>query len=109
MAQYQPGELLFVFFPFASGGRGKDRPALVLLDTGDADVLVARMTGQPPHGPYELAIYDWHGAGLFGPGTVRLHKLATIEKALIHNSIGRLQAGDRQRIAALLNQMFGSW
>jgi len=59
MAQYQPGELVFVHFPFSSGSGGKGRPALVLLDTGDADVLVARMTGRSPRPPYEVAVADW--------------------------------------------------
>jgi mRNA interferase MazF len=41
MINYQPGDLVLVAFPFTGGG-SKVRPALVLLDTGDDDILVAR-------------------------------------------------------------------
>jgi hypothetical protein len=35
---YQPGDILLVDFPFTASGQGKARPALVILDTGDAKV-----------------------------------------------------------------------
>jgi hypothetical protein len=41
MTNYQVGDLVLVDFPFTVSGPGKPRPALVILDTGDADVLVA--------------------------------------------------------------------
>jgi mRNA interferase MazF len=44
MTNYRTGDLLLVMFPFAHGGRGKQRPAIVLLDEGDDDVLLARVT-----------------------------------------------------------------
>jgi len=33
---YQAGDLVLVDFPFTVGGSGKLRPALVMLDSGDA-------------------------------------------------------------------------
>ena len=39
---YQPGEVVLVAFPFTGGPHVKRRPALVILDSGDADVVVAR-------------------------------------------------------------------
>ena len=46
MTTYQPGELLLVAFPFVSGGKSKQRPALAVVDTGDDDVVLARITTQ---------------------------------------------------------------
>ncbi len=39
---YLPGDLVLADFPFTTSGPGKPRPALVVLDTGDADVVLAR-------------------------------------------------------------------
>lgn len=109
MTTYQPGDLVLVAFPLVGGGPARVRPALVLLDTGDADVLLARVTSQAHATPFDVAIADWQGAGLLGPSTVRLHKLATIEKTLIQRQVGSLQPADRASVAAVLNQAFANW
>lgn len=44
MTNYQPGDLVLIAFPYAGGMQSKQRPGLVILDTGDADVVVARVT-----------------------------------------------------------------
>lgn len=46
MQNYRFGEVVLLAFPFASRREVKRRPALVLLDTGNADILVARITSQ---------------------------------------------------------------
>ena len=38
------GEVVLLAFPFAGRRESKRRLALVLLDTGNADILVARIT-----------------------------------------------------------------
>jgi len=72
---YQPGDLVLVEFPFTGPGT-KLRPALVVLDSGDADVVLARVTTPP----YDIHLTDWRQAGLLAPSFVRLHKLATLSK-----------------------------
>ncbi len=51
---YLPGDLVLADFPFTTSGPGKPRPALVVLDTGDADVVLARVTTQPKSTPYGI-------------------------------------------------------
>jgi mRNA interferase MazF len=109
MITFQPGELVLVAFPFTGGGQIKDRPALVILDTGDADVVLARVTTMSYSTPYDIAISDWQGAGLLAPSTVRLHKLATLTKTRVHRRMGDLQPGDRQSVSGVIRQTFGSW
>ncbi len=46
MLDYQPGEVLLLSFPFVDGVSSKRRPALVLIDVGDEDIIVARITSQ---------------------------------------------------------------
>lgn len=110
MINYQAGELVLVAFPYASGTQVKNRPALVLLDSGDADVFISRVTSQQHRAtPYDVPLVGWQAAGLLVAPVVRLHKVATVETARVNQILGRLDATDRQQVAAMLRQMFGAW
>jgi mRNA interferase MazF len=109
MMSYPPGDIVLVAFPYTSGAQARTRPALIILDTGDPDILVARITTQLYQTPHDVAIADWRGAGLLAPSIVRLHKLATLEKGLLQRRLGALQPADRHAVAALLQRTFGSW
>jgi mRNA interferase MazF len=109
MINYQPGDLILVAFPFSGGGKAKIRPAMIIVDTGDADVLVARVTTQSGQAEPDVPIKDWRAAGLLAPSTVRLHKLATLEKSLVHRRLGSVQVADRTAIAANLHRIYGDW
>ncbi len=107
MTIYQSGEILLLNFPFTNEG-SKRRPALVLLDTGDADVIVARVTSQAPQVEYDAELEAWQNAGLALPSVVRLHKLATLEKRLVERQLGRLTDSDWQRVRAIVQQLWTS-
>jgi mRNA interferase MazF len=106
---FQTGELVLVDFPLTVSGAGKPRPALVMLDTGDAYVLLARVTSQNQHTAFDVAICDWQPAGLLMPSTVRLHKLATLAKSRVHRRLGSLSAKDRQQVATVLRKFVTAW
>ena len=74
----------------------KNRPALVILDIGDADIVGSEGNDPTYQTPFDLTITGWQKAGLFAPSVVRLHKLATLEKALVRRHLGSLQPGDRE-------------
>jgi mRNA interferase MazF len=109
MTNYQSGDLLLVDFPFTATGPGKPRPALVLLDAGDADVLLARVTTQSYGSPYDVSISAWQQAGLLAPSIVGLHKLATLAKNRVHKHLGSLEAADRQAVAGVLQRIAAAW
>ncbi len=109
MINYQPGDLILVDFPFAGGRQTKTRPALVILDTGDADLVVARVTTQSASASQDVPITNWQGAGLLSVSIVRLHKLATLEKSLIHRVLGSLQPVDRNQVSGVLKQLYANW
>jgi mRNA interferase MazF len=98
-----------VDFPFTSSGQSKPRPALVILDTGDADDLLARVTTQSWHTEYDVRIADWRHAGLLAASVVRLHKFAALSKNRIKRQIGAISSTDRQQIAAVLSRILASW
>ncbi|MER3435773.1 MAG: growth inhibitor [Leptolyngbya sp. ERB_1_1] len=105
MTLYSPGEVLLLSFPFSDGTGVKRRPALVLLDTGDDDVLVARITGQLNQTQFDVELQEWQQAGLRLPSIVRLHKLATLEKQLVARSLGTLTPSDFQQVQAKLQHL----
>ena len=106
---YQPGDLVLVAFPYTGGTQARNRPALVILDTGNDDVVVARVTTQMYQTPYDVSISGWQESGLLALSVVRLHKMATLEKTLIRRRLGHLQATDRQRVSALIQRIYGTW
>lgn len=84
----------------------KRRPALVLLDAGDEDILVARVTSAPAAGEYDVELRGWQDVGLLLPSTVRLHKLATLEKRLVTRNLGILGTTDKEAVNRKLTQLW---
>jgi mRNA interferase MazF len=98
-----------VAFPHTGGAQGPTRPALVILDAGDADVVLARVTTRAPTTPYDVKVVDWQSAGLLAPSTVRLHKLASLEKRLVQRRVGSLEPADRAQVSSVMRQTYGNW
>src|SRR5262245_43374837 len=98
MTNYQSGDVVFTEFP-----------SLVILDVGDSDVLLSQITTEPPNSMFDVALADWHQAGLRFPSIARLHKLATLDKTLIHQRLGSISKSDRQHIATVLPQIIAVW
>jgi mRNA interferase MazF len=109
MTTYNRGDILLVSFPFTTGVSAKNRPALVVLDSGDSDVLVARITTQRHGTASDISIVDWRAAGLLAPSQARLEKLATLEKSLVRRTLGSLQPADKQAVGTALQRIFGGW
>ena len=105
---YCRGEIVLLRFPFAGAGGARRRPALVILDTGDEDVVVARVTSQAARGPCDVEIREWREAGLLLPSVVRLHKVATLEKRLVETRLGTLTATDWARVGKVLQDLWAS-
>jgi mRNA interferase MazF len=100
---------VLVAFPFSGGAQVKRRPALVILDSGDADIVVARGTTRVHPTPFDVSLTDWQSAGLLAPSVARLHKLATLERKLVDRKLGQMSAKDRAQVASVLRRAFGAW
>jgi len=98
MKEYDLGEIVLLLFPFADAMSAKRRPAMVLLDTGDEDILVARVTSQIAQTAFDIDIKDWMQAGLQLPSVVRVDKVATLEKRLVVKRLGVLTSNDYTQI-----------
>lgn len=108
MKSYRQGELVLVSFPFADAAGVKRRPALVLLDTGDEDIVVARVTSQEAQSVFDVTLAEWQEAGLRLPSVARVHKVATLEKRLLEGRLGMLTPKDLAQVRARIQQVWAS-
>jgi mRNA interferase MazF len=106
MKTYVSGEVLLLSFPFSDGSGSKRRPALVLLDTGDDDIIVALITSQAQRTKFDVVLHEWQSAGLMLPSVVRVHKLATLQRNLVDRSLGQLTSDDWTNVQAAIFQLW---
>ena len=106
MTEFSAGDIVSVEFPFSDLQIRKRRPGLVLF-CEDADMLVARLTTHEPRVASDVALEFWAESGLPRASTVRLGKLATIDRRLVSHKIGRLHSADCKAVAQAW-QLFAS-
>jgi len=94
------GKIVLLRFPFADGKSFKRRPALLINDFNDGDILVCRITSQIYKTKYDLNIDNWKESGLKLPSVIRVHKLATLEKDMVEIVMGKI---DEQTIMKVRN------
>lgn len=87
------GDIVLLKFPFTDGKTFKKRPALIINDFNDGDIIVCRITSQIYKTKYDIYIDDWEKSGLRLPSVIRVHKIATLEKDMVEIIMGNL---DRQ-------------
>jgi mRNA interferase MazF len=105
-ARYQRGDVVLVTLSYSSQMGVKRRPVVMLRDVGDADVLVAPVTGQASRVAYDVALADWQQEGLRLPSVVRTEKLATVEKSAVIRVFGRLSVADWNAVEVGLAAVF---
>ena len=106
MTTYRFGDVVLVGFPHTDLRGVSKRPAIVLYDSGDQDVLVARVTTQEYETEGDYKILDWRASGLLEKSYVRLGKQATIEKHYIIKQLGALEAGEIEKLRSILRNIF---
>ncbi len=108
MTSFEFGEILLLnAYPFSDLSGRKKRPALVIADIGDEDVLVARITSEGARDGYDVSLERWRDAGLLLPSTIRISKMATLSKELILKRMGRLGSPERRKVRAVLRNLLG--
>ena len=83
MTTYSFGDVILIGFPHTNLKTLSKRPAIVLYDSGDKDVLAARVTTQNYNTETDHQIIEWKECGLLTESYIRLGKQATIEKKYI--------------------------
>lgn len=106
MTAYNFCDIVLIGFPHTDLQEVSKRPALVLYDSGDQDVLVARITTQEYNSEADYKIIEWENAGLLAESYVRLGKQATIEKKYIIRKLGALAEPGFENVKSVLTRMF---
>ena len=106
MSKFHFGQIVLINFPFVDSSEVKKRPALILLDTQDGDVIVSRITSQDAKSNFDAELKNWQNAGLLLPSIVRIHKIATIEKKLIEKVLGTLDKSDKIKVEKKIKDLW---
>jgi mRNA interferase MazF len=106
MTIYEFGDVVLVDFPQSSTESRKRRPALVILDTGDADVVLAPITTRERTGPGDVKVQGWQESGLLRESWARLTKVTCLEKRDVLRRLGHLPNADTTRIAQTWRSLF---
>jgi len=107
MTNYEFGTVVLVHFPESGTPARKQRPGIVVLDIGDADLVIAPVTSKARHQAGDMPLTALSGTGLIRPSWVRLAKVATLLKSDLVRKLGRLDVGDRQQVAVLWQRIYG--
>jgi len=103
MTGFEPGDVILVPFPFSDLSGVKKRPALVLAVAERLQEMVCLMlTSLPGRGGLDHSVQSWQSAGLLKPTTARLHRIFTIDRALV---LGKLGMIDTEEYVDILNKV----
>jgi mRNA interferase MazF len=109
MTTYKFGDVVLVHFPQSGITARKQRPGIVVLDIGDADIVIAPVTSKARSQSGDLPIGDLSGTGLIRPSWARLGKVATLLKSDVIRSLGRLSDSDRKQTALAWQAIYGGF
>jgi len=70
----------------------------VLLDTDDSDIIVCRITSKLYDTEFDFEVRNWEKYGLKLPSVIRLHKIASLEKNLVEQTIGIINEKLKQKL-----------
>jgi len=104
MTSYNFGDIVLIGFPHTDLQGISKRPAIVLYDSGDQNVLLARITTQEYTTETDYKIPDWQKSGLLAESYIRLGKQATIEKRYIVTQLGTLPASEINSLKTMLRK-----
>ncbi len=106
MMKYKFGDIVVVSFPFTNLDKTIRRPALVLVDTGDEDIVVARITTHKHNEEMELEIENFREKGLLLESYVRFNKIATLNRKDMYKKIGELSQTEIRKARKILMKLF---
>jgi mRNA interferase MazF len=108
MPDYKFGDIVLIKFPFTDNLTFKKRPALIIKDTNDGDVIVCRITSKFYNTKYDLELKNWSRCGLKLPSVIRVHKIASIEKEMVEARLGTVDGLVKSEIGNIIKRIFHS-
>ena len=105
MTNYKFEDVVLVVFSQTDGSK-KQRPALVILDAGDDDVVLAPITTTERKSKGDYKIKNWEQSGLLLDSWVRLSKIACLDKSNIRRELGAVSLGDKKQVVLVWNKLY---
>jgi mRNA interferase MazF len=99
------GDVVLLKFPFTDGKSFKKRPALIINDFDDGDIIVCRITSQIYDTKNDYFLDNWRNAGLKLPSVVRVHKMATLDRNLVETRIGKREELSKKSITQIIKNL----
>lgn len=99
------GDMVLLRFPFTDPKTFKRRPALVISDFDDGDIIVCRITSQVYKTKYDIFITNWEKSGLKLPSVIRVHKIATLEKDMVEIIVGQIDNTTREKVRKCISKL----
>lgn len=96
------GDIVLLRFPFSDQVSFKRRPALVINDFNDGDIIVCRITSQIHSTLRDIMVVNWADAGLKLPSVIRVHKIATLDKEMVETVLGRIDKPTGNQVKKVL-------
>jgi len=84
------GDIVLLRFPFTDGQTYKRRPALIINDYNDGDIIVCRITSQIYNSNQDVIVDNWEKSGLKLQSVIRVHKIATLDKDMVEIILGKI-------------------
>jgi mRNA interferase MazF len=99
------GQVVLLRFPFTDGISFKRRPALIINDCGDGDVIVCRITSKIYHSDFDIEVKNLEKSGLKLPSVIRVHKIATLEKDLVELKMGQIGSEQKDKVRLVIKSL----
>ena len=105
MTKYKFGDVVLVVFRQTDGSK-KQRPALVVLDTGDDDIVLAPITSIERKSKGDYKIKNWKQSGLLLTSWLRLAKITCLSKKDVGTKLGVVNVDDKKEIIQVWNKLY---
>lgn len=99
------GDIVLLRFPFSDSKTFKRRPALIINDFDDGDVIACRITSQIYNTFNDVFINEWERSGLKLPSVIRVHKIATLEKDMVELVMGQIDNETKDKVKAIISTL----
>ncbi|MEI6048965.1 MAG: type II toxin-antitoxin system PemK/MazF family toxin [Bacteroidota bacterium] len=96
------GDIVLLKFPYTNTQTFKRRPALIINDFNDGDIIVCRITGKLYNTKHDVFIGNWEKAGLKLASVIRVHKIATLEKDMVEIVMGKVDEALGAKIRGII-------
>jgi len=105
MTRYKFGDIVLAVF-YQTDGNRKQRPAFVVLDIGDDDIILAPITTTERKSKGDYKIKNWQQSGLLLDSWVRLAKVACLNKSDIYKQLGIFSVVDKKQVILIWNKLY---